>query len=295
MVSPAPSAPQNPPVLSYADRAKKARSANSQPSSSTRPQSQLPPANPPPPTTASAALPVLNTAPDPGASLTPASGSANHRPSQQKASPSTSGDSELPVQDTPNDANLHNAKLPSPISEPPTKSAAPPKVNVWNLRKEQMAQARATSHTQAVPGSANSRTAQPQEASVSHAPDGPSSTNGSTTVASGSSQKPSINGNGIDTPQHGQKKSPTTQVSRAVPPVDDATSWPTVGTAAAGTLRPSGSEAAGSTDPRGGKADDQASKEEDKNGTANNAKKSTSTTSVFLIRVLQFASPLLRA
>lgn len=286
MVSPAPSAPQNPPVLSYADRAKKAHNASSQPSSSTRPQSQPPPANPLPPTTTSAALPT--SAPDPGASLTPASGSANHRPSQQTASTPTSGDFELPVQDTPNDASSHNAKLTSPISEPPTKSAAPPKVNVWNLRKEQMAQARATSHVQPAPGHANTRTAQPQEASVSRAPDGPSSTNGSTADASGSSQKPSINGNGIDTLQHGQKKSPPTQVSRAVPPVDDATSWPTVGTAVAGPPRPSSSEAAGSADPKGGKVEDQTSKEEDKSGTSSAAKKSTSTPFVDLIRVQRF-------
>ncbi|TCD64087.1 hypothetical protein EIP91_004559 [Steccherinum ochraceum] len=268
MVSPAPSAPQKPPVLSYADRAKKARNLNSPntptvratPPSISTPSSTTSLANahvpPPPPPQQLASERTKTASPQ----------NANHATSQDSSSITSSTTASRSSKDSTQESRESPSSSSHSTSEQAAKVAATaPVTNFWNVRKEQMAQARANN---SYPSSSSSSAQLPgaQENGVSHGPLVPTLTpNGGPVATFVSSVRPAVNGNGTEN-HHSKKGSVMAQASRnpVPPPVEDTTSWPTVGmSVAAPSPRAANSEASGTVESSS-KGDDQKAKDDDK-------------------------------
>ncbi|OBZ78302.1 hypothetical protein A0H81_02446 [Grifola frondosa] len=149
MVSPAPTASDNPPPLSYADRAKKAQNI--------RQKSQLASQRSPSQGTSAAPL-TISASTVPGTSSVPSgslAASTVSKPSSPSANTDVASTFPLPSASTPSsphplvdtngskvngDVNHSDSVSSVPLATKP--SPASP-MNVWNIRKEQMAQARA--------------------------------------------------------------------------------------------------------------------------------------------------------
>ena len=280
MVSPAPSASSKPPMLSYAERAKKARNINPQTPLATRnpPHATSSPTSAPTASTApSAPLTSSNPVPEPEISIAPTAPTTNHQPPQQAPTVTSSADNQS---SSARDTSGDNSSPATSSSELPQKPQAVPVVNVWNLRKEQMAQARANnSQSQMTQAVQNTRPQISQDKGIPQASELSSIPNGSPPAGSGSSQKPAINGNG--TGGHQSKKASSAQSTRsAVPPsVEDSTSWPTVGmsvTAPAASQRSTSNDDVSSTDGKGAKLEETRGMDDDKSGSGALAKKGTS-------------------
>lgn len=260
MVSPAPSASQKPPVLSYADRAKKARNISSQPLPATRTQLQT--ASVPSVMIAPTVSNIVpHPIPEPDTPKISPAGNTHHRLSQQVQSTGSSADAEPTPNDLTEAVPQHVTSSPAISSDHTQRPVAAPAVNVWHLRKEQMAQARANSRSQTHQSPQTSRFQASQEPGSSRASEASSTTsNGATNAEPVFSQRQDMNGNGTDS-SHGKTPSTTQRLRGSVPPaVDDATSWPMVGmsvNAPTAQQRPPSNDTAASVEGKGSKADEQ--------------------------------------
>ncbi|KAI0360522.1 hypothetical protein OH77DRAFT_692424 [Trametes cingulata] len=266
MVSPAPLAAANPPPpLSYAERAKKA-AQNARPPPQVAPQrsisqgassSTASSTAPPAPTSAPprpAALASPPTAPKASRSGHSTAGDAlappatSHPPPASSSQPATPPAADPAAEPKPNGDVNHNgdsasvAAVPSP---PVQKQASAPPVNVWNIRKEQMAarvlnQPRPTNSTSPLPNqnSAAAAAVSPPQSSALDASTLPASVS---STSPNPSMKPSptvapINGH---LPPSAELDDPFVVRAGRTPPkpsppaIDDAESWPEVGQAAA--------------------------------------------------------------
>lgn len=237
MVSNVQNSAQTPP-LSYADRVKKSQRANA--ASSTSSQRPQPRSQPSP---ASAATP-------PNATKGPKSPDAETAAKQQQGAPPVPADRQPSSLDTPRKAIEQrpvNGQTSSgsvdpvagPSSTPTKKAAAPHTVNVWSLRKEQMARALSQQTTQGTESSSQARTASANDSGPAPAaPTASSSASASTSVqkepeVSSSIAPPKTVAADIGAPPEEDDDPWIVRPNRApaaVPlPRLDATSWPEVG------------------------------------------------------------------
>ncbi|KAH8097043.1 hypothetical protein BXZ70DRAFT_1009366 [Cristinia sonorae] len=232
MVSPAPSTAQKPPAVSYADRAKKARNINSQNPLATRPQpppvSVTSPITPTPTALASPTVPPITSE---HISKSGPSIKTKQQVTQSPPLAQSPPNANPPVSNYAEDSS--SLSTPLTVAEGPLNGSTVPVVNVWNLRKEQMAQARAT--TQVHTGPSTTRSLGSQE--VGSAEASTSTSNGPQSGAT-SIQRSSINGN-TDV-RHGKLLTPAPQASQTSvsTTIDDTSSWPTVGMSATQALSP---------------------------------------------------------
>lgn len=277
MVSPAPSTSTNPP-LSYAERAKKAQNikpralsqlASPSNASVTSTQTIAPSADravPP------ATKPV--TAPPPGPSHPPSvlekpNVTASSSGSTSVQANSTRPPSPLsPPASRPNEPNGHQKYAPAPSSIP-TSTTAPktvsvPPVNVWNVRKEQMAQARALNQSRAPQPSASSlkspqsvnqdptppagvrsdvsdAVSQPA-ASSSTPPTGVTSQRVPGSATTGATNGPSSHANSNDDPFTVRPRTAQSSVAAVPPSMDDVESWPEVGKTPTAAVAPASAD-----------------------------------------------------
>lgn len=258
MVSPAPSTSQKPPVLSYADRAKKARNLNPPNAPTVR---AVPPSAAPPPSTSS--LPNASGSPSPApqqlSSEKPTAVSpqnVNHTSSQVSPSMTPSTKAHHSSQDSAQESRT-STQPPAPEQVAKIVPTAPV-ANVWKARKEQMAQARASSSDYP----SNNSVVRPSwteenDHSLSHDHQ-PSTPNGGPVPYPNSSLRPPVNGNRIEN-HHILKGAAVTSSSRSLvpPPVEDTTSWPTVGMSLAAPSPRAASSESSATVEGGSKGDEQ--------------------------------------
>ncbi|KAH9921379.1 hypothetical protein B0H21DRAFT_199855 [Amylocystis lapponica] len=268
MVSPQSSTTANPPPLSYADRAKKAQNIKSK----TLPSSQRivsqnvakPAASPVAPSTSSAGSSTVASTSASNPSPSHASISINVTPASSAAlsARTTSGPPSPMLSPTPQHPNgdvkrtgthssgPHTVSVPKPTPAPP--------VNVWNLRKEQMAQTRLLSQSRPAPSSSSQKPPQSgsQDAVLSppiarRPSDAPSDTipapSNSTALQNVTNHRshstmgsgPLVNGHNAHTNNGDDPFVVRPRVAQqspvvSTPSVDDAESWPEVGRPAQG-------------------------------------------------------------
>lgn len=249
-----------PPPLSYADRAKKGKNVGAQNSlSSQRGHSQS--------VSASSTTTAISTAPSSSSTISSSSNIDIVKSASLEANPQSQSTpilrlSEDPDQQFPPPSNKDVAKsgpkterADSSADPPPplirnTKQASPPVVNVWNIRKEKLAQARALSQTQpestTAPQSlsaAKSQGASPNTLRVEHAEASLANSPRATVPPSKPSQPSTentlpVNGHSVNEGHDPFVVHPNLAQSSRIPIPPDSENWPAVGNTAASPSSP---------------------------------------------------------
>ena len=249
MVSPTPTTP-HPPILSYAESAKKAQSVK-HPSQPTQKPLSNPPRQPPPPPPELKKPPKASSSLDAAqislADLSLSDASAPGAPSANVQSHTSTG--ELTIHDSSTgEVALHST--PSAASVPPLTHSHPPPVkaapapapvpNVWNQRIQQRAQARSQPrpsqpHSQTPSSHVTRATSPPRDSSIlssgSRQPDPLGSASVQSTQSPSSS---SLNGGSSSTPGSSTGTTPSSRKDLPLSPqrsslVTDVETWPEVG------------------------------------------------------------------
>lgn len=239
MVSSQSSAAPNPP-LSYADRAKKAQNTRPKAQPQAGPQGIALPSSssaststphPGPSTAANASMNVARTARADGNSAPSALSSVKSisgPSSPSRSSANVNGD----VSSTARDSVVSQ---PQPQGDVTVKSTAAPAVNVWSLRKEQMARVRSSQGTTASVPVQNSPS--PHQADNETLEEVASSSNALQNVTN---QRPSTNVPGRS-PANGEDDAFVVRPRASIlPPSEDTESWPEVGKSVSHTSTGSG-------------------------------------------------------
>ena len=216
MVTQPQSATTKPPPLSYADRARnhtKNESLPAKPAVNGISADTLPPAGPSKPTTA-----IKVSSPNPKHSPIPSAPSMRQPSTSNSSTRSTETNSTLSVNGHPPTINGHPSSTSETITPPH------PPVNVWNLRREQMAQSQATRRSSAIPP------AKDPPPSVASQDRDPNTSSGLRDGAVSSHSNLSVNGASVLASENDDPFVVKPRNSQpTIPPVEDRENWPEVG------------------------------------------------------------------
>ena len=239
MVAQPQSTTTKPPPLSYADRARnhtKREGSPSKPAVNGASVNTLPPVSTSGPSKPAAAIKVSSPNPKLPPSL---SAPSMRQPTTSNSSArSTETNSSLSVNGHPQTINGHPPSTSETITPPH------PPVNVWNLRREQMAQSQATQRSPGVPPAKDPPPSKPSQDrdpnTGSGLRDGVAS---SRSANSGSAISPENDDPFVVKPRSLQPPNP-------VPPVEDKESWPEVGSSITPPISTNGKERVGGKPPQ---------------------------------------------